>query len=269
MRPRFGIRIGLALALSLGASWCVAAPGLAASYFSNKTLTGPAALTRLDPTVNFNWAAGSPDPAIAADNFSVRWSGSVRAQTTGSHSFQTVSDDGVRLYVNGVLVINNWTDHAATTDTSAAIMLTAGVDYSITMEFYENAGQAVAQLYWKKPGDAAYSVIPASNGTLGLSTGLTPMLEYRFEEADWSGLNGEVVDTSTNGWHGSAASLSAIKPSTASASPAIPGSTGTCGYGVFNRANKDYVALPATFPKLGTTSSFTATAPMPASCWAR
>ena len=254
------LRICLALALSLFTGWCAAAPGLLATYYNNKTLTAPTALTRIDSTVNYDWASGSPDPAVNADSFSVRWTGVVRVQTTGSYNFQTISDDGVRLYVNGALVINNWADHSATTDNSAAIALTAGIDYAITMEFYENGGLAVAKLNWKKPGDSAYSVIPASNGSLGLATGLVPILEYRFEEADWSGITGEVKDTSTSGWHGTAAGLSTIKPTTATASPAIAGSVGTCGYGVFNRANKDYVALPSTFPNLGTTSSFTATA---------
>ena len=53
-----------------------------------------------------------------------------------------MSDDGVRLWINGQQVINNWTDHAATTNTSAAISLTAGVKYTITLEFYEKAGDA-------------------------------------------------------------------------------------------------------------------------------
>ena len=72
-----------------------------------------------------------------------------------------MSDDGIRLWVNGQLVINNWTDHAATTNTSAAIALTAGVRYTITLEFYEKAGSAVAKLQWSYPGQAT-QVVPQS-----------------------------------------------------------------------------------------------------------
>ena len=49
---------------------------------------------------------------MQADNFSVRWSGQVLAPVTGTYTFTTTSDDGVRLYVNGQLLIDNWTDHA-------------------------------------------------------------------------------------------------------------------------------------------------------------
>ena len=56
----------------------------------------------------------------STNNFSVRWTGKVQAPVTGTYRFSTVSDDGIRLWVNGQQVINNWTDHAATTNTSAA-----------------------------------------------------------------------------------------------------------------------------------------------------
>ena len=87
-----------------------------------------------------------------ADNFSVRWTGTVAAPATGTYRFQTVSDDGVRVWVNGVQVINNWTDHSSTTNTSGTINLIAGTRYSITIEYYENGGQAVARLRWLHAG---------------------------------------------------------------------------------------------------------------------
>ena len=119
------------------------------------------ALTRVDPTVNFTWAAAAPAAGVGANNFSVRWTGQVQAPVTGSYRFSTVSDDGIRLWVNGQQVINNWTDHAATTNTSAAISLTAGVKYTITLEFYEKGGDATARLQWSYPGQAT-QIIPQS-----------------------------------------------------------------------------------------------------------
>lgn len=115
-------------------------------------------LSRVDPTVNFSWGTASPAVAVTADNFSVRWTGSVQAPVTGTFQFTTVSDDGVRLWVNGQLLIDNWTNHAATTNTSAGISLTAGVKYTITLEYYEKAGAATIRLQWSYPGQALQAI---------------------------------------------------------------------------------------------------------------
>jgi hypothetical protein len=68
-------------------------------------------------------------------------------------------DDAVRLWVNNQLVIDNWASHPATTDTSASINLTAGVRYTIRLEYYEVTGSARIQLRWTRPGQPA-AVIP-------------------------------------------------------------------------------------------------------------
>jgi len=135
--------------------------GLAGEYFNNMTLSGSVVLRRTE-AVNFNWGSRSPGTGVNKDKFSVRWSGTVEASSTGAFQFQTNSDDGVRLWVNGVQVINNWTNHSATTNSSATISLTGGTRYAIRMEYYENGGQAVAQLRWKTPGTSSYVAIPAS-----------------------------------------------------------------------------------------------------------
>lgn len=142
--------------------------GLKGEYFNNKTLTAPVVLTRTE-AVNFDWT-GSPGSPVGADNFSVRWTGKVEAPATGSYTFATTSDDGVRLWVNGAQVINNWTDHASTTNTSSAISLTAGVKYDVTMEFYEATGGATAKLLWTPPGGSQVPIpvdrlYPLAGGT--------------------------------------------------------------------------------------------------------
>jgi mono/diheme cytochrome c family protein len=138
-----------------------ASGGLAGSYFNNLTLSGTAALTRTE-VVNFDWGSGSPGTGVNSNNFSVRWSGSVMATTSGTYRFRTISDDGVRLWVNGVQVINNWSDHAATTNTSGTINLVAGQRYAIRLEYYERSGQAVMRLRWLPPGTSTYVTIPGS-----------------------------------------------------------------------------------------------------------
>ena len=74
----------------------------------------------------------------------------MKPPVTGTYTFYTLSDDGVRLWVNGALVVNNWTDHAPT-ENSGTIALTAGQRYDIRMEYYENGGGAVARLLWSAP----------------------------------------------------------------------------------------------------------------------
>jgi glucose/arabinose dehydrogenase len=123
--------------------------GLAATYYDNLNFAG-ATLARTDPTVNFDWGTGSPAAQIGADTFSVRWTGQVQASFSQTYTFYTQSDDGVRLWVNNVQVINNWTDHGLT-ENSGTIALTAGQRYDIRMEFYENGGLATARLLWSSP----------------------------------------------------------------------------------------------------------------------
>jgi PA14 domain len=117
-------------------------------------------VNRMDPSVNFDWSA-SPAAGVQANNFSVRWTGKVLAPATGSYRFATTSDDGVQLWVNGQLVINNWSNHSATVNVSPPITLTAGVRYDIRLEFYERTGRGLIQLRWTPPGQAE-SVIPAT-----------------------------------------------------------------------------------------------------------
>lgn len=143
--------------------------GIVGQYFNNINLTGTAVGLRTDGPINFDWGGGAPGvTGVNADQFSVRWEGLLRVTQTGSYRFQTVSDDGVRLWVNDQLIINNWTDHTSATDTSVQVALVAGRAYNIKMEFYENGGQAVIRLRWQLPGSGSYDPIPLGpSPTLG------------------------------------------------------------------------------------------------------
>ena len=134
--------------------------GLQGYYFDNLDLTG-ATVTRLDATVDFDWATGPPVAGIGPETFSVRWTGQVLAKVSGITTFYTTSDDGVRLYVNNTLVIDHWPAHTATEDVGT-IVLTAGQKYDIRMETYDDAGPAVAKLSWSGPG-LAKEVVPPTH----------------------------------------------------------------------------------------------------------
>ena len=132
--------------------------GLRGDYFNAEDVSSALALSRVDGGVNFDWGSGSPAPAVHADSFSARWTGQVRAQAGGAYTFSTVSDDGVRLWVNGQKVVDNWTLHGPTTNTSAAVTLAAGQKYDIKLEYYEHTGGAVARLLWTPPGGSAQAI---------------------------------------------------------------------------------------------------------------
>ena len=136
--------------------------GLSGQYFSGqaKTFNDPPTLMRLDPTVNFDWGTGFPDMNVTLDHFTVRWAGQVQPLTSDTYTFYTTTDDGVRLWVNGVLVIDKWIDQAAT-EWAGSINLMVGQQYDLRMEYYENTGSASAILKWSAPG-LAKSVIPQS-----------------------------------------------------------------------------------------------------------
>ena len=136
--------------------------GLAGSYYNSTGLSGPVVINRTE-AVDFDWGSGSPAAGINVDGFSVRWTGQLAPPVSGSYTFRTVSDDGVRLWVNGSQVINNWTDHAPTANDSSPISLTGGNKYNIVMEYYENGGGAVARLQWKTPGSSSFVAIPSGN----------------------------------------------------------------------------------------------------------
>jgi glucose/arabinose dehydrogenase len=134
--------------------------GLKGEYYDNVDLTA-LKLTRTDATVNFDWASGSPAASIGIDTFSVRWSGTVTPQYSQAFTFYTSSDDGVRLWLNNVLLIDNWTDHGLTEDRATSTVLNAGQAYPIRLEFYESGGAAVSKLSWSSASQTK-QIIPAS-----------------------------------------------------------------------------------------------------------
>ncbi len=126
--------------------------GLAAEYFTNKNLEGEPAVTKIDKQINFNWGGGSPFPGFPDDNFSVRWTGELKAPGTGDYLIDVVSDDGVRLFVNNKLVIDDWNDHAAQSNTYK-MHFEKDKTYKIKLEYYENGGDAIVTMGWRSPND--------------------------------------------------------------------------------------------------------------------
>jgi hypothetical protein len=118
----------------------------AAEYYNNRSLTGSPVLTRCEGwPISKNWAGNSPASGIGADNFSVRWTGTSYF-SGGTYKFTARADDGIRVYLDGVQIINGWKDQAATTYTHTR-SVSAG-NHTIKIEYYENGGQAEASFKW-------------------------------------------------------------------------------------------------------------------------
>lgn len=134
--------------------------GLQARYYAAKDFTALKA-TRLDPSVDFDWGSAPPAETLATGTFSVRWTGQVLAPESGTYRFSTRASGGVRLWINGRQAINEWDGQAANLwNDSAEVVLTAGQQYSIKLEFCNNATPATARLYWYMPSRSDCTIIP-------------------------------------------------------------------------------------------------------------
>ncbi|MCI0452859.1 MAG: PA14 domain-containing protein, partial [Candidatus Latescibacteria bacterium] len=133
--------------------------GLLGEYYDNVDFTGTL-LRRVDATVDFDWVVGSPDPSMGASDFSIRWTGFVDPEFTETYTFYTLTDDGVRVWVNDQLIIDFWIPQAAI-ERSGSIALDAGTLASIRMEFFEATGEAVARLSWSSTSQPK-QIIPSN-----------------------------------------------------------------------------------------------------------
>jgi regulation of enolase protein 1 (concanavalin A-like superfamily) len=138
--------------------------GLLATYYANQDFTGTT-FTRIDPGVNFNWGGASPAPGIGGNNWSAEWTGQVTVPCTDDYYWCVAGDDGVRLWIDGVLVDDGWVDQGPTwycnSVTGNAIAETAG-KHDIKMDYYQDTGGSVAELFWDS-ACAGWQEIPAAD----------------------------------------------------------------------------------------------------------
>jgi hypothetical protein len=154
--------------------------GLAGTYYNTTTLTGPSK-TRLDANVNFNFAKTALPAGVTASTYSVRWVGSIRPAFSQTYTFYTKSDEGVRVWVNHKLIIDNWKAHALT-ENSGSIGLNAGEKYDLQVEYFNNVGPAAAQLWWSS-ASVAKSVVPTSR-LYARRAGLQDQIDHAFAFAE-------------------------------------------------------------------------------------
>lgn len=120
--------------------------GWEGQYFTNPDLQGDPALVRDDATINFEWGTGSPAAAIGGDNFSVRWRRTV-AFDAGRYRFYARMDDGLRVRMDGQLLLDEWQD--GSDRTVATDVELPGGNHQIEVEYYERSGGALASFWWE------------------------------------------------------------------------------------------------------------------------
>jgi regulation of enolase protein 1 (concanavalin A-like superfamily) len=133
--------------------------GAKAEYFGNMNLEGNPILTRIEDSIDHRWEWDVEVLPGISDNISARWTADLEFAFTEPMTLITTSEDGVRLYVDGQLVIDNWTMHTATEDTYTFDVV-AGQIVNIVMEWYEAAGNAVIKLSWQSPSTPKQIIPP-------------------------------------------------------------------------------------------------------------
>ncbi|MCW8132191.1 MAG: PQQ-binding-like beta-propeller repeat protein [Planctomycetota bacterium] len=130
--------------------------GLRGEYYGARNFTD-LKLERTDATLNYDWN-GSPGPNVPGENISVRWTGELVPKFGEQYTLSTISDDGVRVWIDNKLVIENWTDHGPTED-SGKVDMQAGKAYAIRIEFFQGGGPSCFKLLWASKSQAK-EVIP-------------------------------------------------------------------------------------------------------------
>lgn len=121
--------------------------GLLGEYYPNRDLEGKPSFTRVDPMLSFEFGEAGPKPDFPKYNYSIRWTGKILSPQDDDYSIEFVSDDGVRLWLDGNLVIDNWNDHAPEAK-SVRLPAKKQKEYQVKIEYYQHGGGAVAKLGW-------------------------------------------------------------------------------------------------------------------------
>jgi hypothetical protein len=157
-----------------------------AEYFANRDLAGTPTVARDEAEINHDFGLGSPDPRIPADDFSARWMASIQLMA-GTYRFTAETDDGVRLYIDNVLVIDQWREQARTAHSVDVVL--AGGTHSIRMEYFDHLGFAFARLSWERIDE---EVLPGGGNIVTCTTppGRVSWIKvYRLRNGQWMDIN--------------------------------------------------------------------------------
>ena len=177
--------------------------GLTGTYFRGLNFDTPA-VRRVDATIDFDWEHG-PDPLAGRENYSVRWQGRLRAPESGAYTFYLTHDDGARLWVDNVLLVDDWslfdtwTVARPLTKTTRTIELQAGREYNVQIEYYQKPGRGQLRLHWTTPALRAQATAAAAAVLQRVKDDGTTLIILDHAEG-WGRFLGEADLLTYHGW---------------------------------------------------------------------
>jgi len=152
--------------------------GMHAEYFSNTNLEGTPVLVRTDATVNFAWGFSGVSGKLRK-NYSVRWTGVLVPEETGDYLIGFTGQDGYRVWLDGNLIVEDWTSHRPSSTQTKPLHLEKGRAYRIRIEYFQTIRGAEARLVWSNPGREEQKAVDAAGNAdlLVLALGLSARLE--------------------------------------------------------------------------------------------
>ena len=172
--------VGLPISMdSLRTGGASSEPGLTGEYFGNAALDGKPIVTRVDRNIDFDWSGTETAPGVPTSEFSVRWSGNLVPASTGDYRFGLRSEGGygLRLYLNGKCLIDEWT-HTDQGGMTSLIHLERDHAYPIRVEYAHRKWEASVHLLWEAPDFLQQAVAAAHQADVVIAVvGLTARLE--------------------------------------------------------------------------------------------
>ncbi len=167
--------------------------GLKGIYSKYTNIYGPTSyvLTKIDPQINFDWGENMADAALGNDLYTAKWKGKIKIDASDTYTFYATTDDGVRLWVNGQVLIDAWQNGGAT-ERQASVALSPGL-YDIELDYFENTGSAVCKLLWSSTA-IAKSVIPSTNLYYNNDSSSGGLLAEYYDNSDLTNLKIRRID---------------------------------------------------------------------------
>jgi RHS repeat-associated protein len=147
--------------------------GLHVAYYANETLKGQPKLFSLGligatgtGTASARaWSTGTPDSVLGTDHFTLRMTGNITFPTSGEYTLKTYADDGTRVWLDDVLILDNWVLQAPTLIGGTPVTVQAGDTKRIRVEYLEHVGSATLKLQWVAPGSSSAVDVPVAQLT--------------------------------------------------------------------------------------------------------